>query len=203
MSPLNGLSVRPDAKIKSSMKKFAVFCDRDGVINKEVNYLHKLEDLKILPKVSEAIKLLNQHKIPIIVITNQPAVAKGLINEKGIKGIHQEIQQFLAPQGAKIDYFLFCPHHPNANLRKYRVECDCRKPKVGLFKKAAQDYDINLKNSYIIGDTYRDIEAGKNLGCKTIAVESGHSDFRDSKPDFLVKDLFEAVKLILKREGLR
>jgi len=203
MSPLNGLSVQPDVKIKSPMEKIAVFCDRDGVINKEVNYLHKLEDLEILPRVSKAIKLLNQRQIPIIVITNQPAVAKGLIDEKGIKKIHQKIQQFLAPQGARIDKFYFCPHHPNADLKKYRVECDCRKPNVGLFRKAAKDYNIVLKNSYIVGDTFRDIEAGQELSCKTIAVTSDYSDLRDSKPTFRAKDLYDAVQLILDKEGIR
>jgi len=180
------------------MKKFAVFCDRDGVINKDVNYLHKFEDLEILPKVPEAIKILNQRKIPIIVITNQPAVAKGLIDEKGVKEIHQKIQQFLAPQGAKIDDFLFCPHHPNADILKYRKNCDCRKPKIGLVIDAAKKYSLDLKKSFFIGDTFRDIEAGKKAGCTTIFVESKNCDLSNSIPDYTVKDLFNAVKIILK-----
>jgi len=185
------------------MKKFAVFCDRDGVINKEINYLHRFEDLEILPKVPEAIKLLNKHKIPVIVVTNQPAVARGLITEDGVRKINSEISKQIEKKKGNIDGFYFCPHHPNANLKIYRTECDCRKPNIGLFKKAAKDYDIDLRSSYIVGDTFRDIEAGKNFEGKTIAVESGLSDFRDSKSDFRVKNLYEAVKLILKKEKIR
>jgi len=182
-------------------KRIAVFSDRDGVINKEVGYLHQTKDLEILPNVSKAIRLLNQSGIPFIVITNQPVVARGWLTEDEVREIHQKIQRFLAPRGAKIDNFLFCPHHPNADLKKYRVICDCRKPGVALFKKAAVDHSIDLKRSYIVGDTFRDIEAGKKLGCKTVAVLSGHSDFRDSVPDYKANDLYEAVQLILNKEG--
>lgn len=183
-------------------KRFAVFLDRDGVINYEVDNLHKISDLKILPRAPQALKLLNKFKIPVIVITNQPVVARGWLTEQGVEKIHYEIERRLAKDGAKIDKFYFCPHHPEADLPKYRVICNCRKPATGLFEKAAEEFGIDLKKSYVIGDSFRDIEAGKKLGATTILVKSGSGDLRESVPDYSVKDLFEAVKLILKKEDL-
>jgi histidinol-phosphate phosphatase family protein len=183
-------------------KRFAVFADRDGVINKEVDNLHRIEDLEILPRVPKAIKLLNQHQIPFIVITNQPVVARGWLTEEGVQRIHDKIQEILHAQGVEIDRFYFCPHHPNADLKKYRVVCDCRKPAIGLFKKAAKDFGVDLKKSYIVGDSFRDIEAGKQLGATAIFVKSGARDLRGSTPNYSFKDLYEVVKFILKREKI-
>lgn len=184
------------------MKNIAVFADRDGVINVEVDNLHKMEDLKLLPKTSEAIHLLNKSKVPLIVITNQAVVARGWFTEEDVKKVHQEIQNRLKVKKTVIDAFYFCPHHPDANLEEYRVICNCRKPNIGMLEAAAKDYNIDIKNSYMIGDSFRDIETGKNAGCLTIAVESGASDFRESNPDYKFKNLYEAVKFILKRESL-
>lgn len=183
-------------------KRFAVFSDRDGVINEEVDNLHWLDDLKILPKVPQAVKLLNQKNVPLIVVTNQPVVARGWLTEDQVREIHTEIEKELEKEGAKISNFYFCPHHPEANLEEYRIECECRKPEVGLFKKAAKDHNIDLKKSYVVGDTFRDIESGEKIGATTIFVKSGAGDLRGSQPDYSFKDLHEAVKFILKREGL-
>lgn len=183
------------------MKRLAAFLDRDGVINYDPGNFHKIEELKILPRVGKAIKLLNVHEIPVIIVTNQPVVARGWITEKGVEKIHSKIEEILAKDNARITKFYFCPHHPNANLPEYRINCDCRKPGTKLFKDAAREFNIDLKHSFVIGDSFRDIEAAKNLGCKSIAVKSGSSDFRDSKPDYEVKDLYEAAKLIISLVG--
>lgn len=183
------------------MKKFAAFMDRDGVINHDPGLFYKIEELKILPRVGQAISLLNTYKIPAVVITNQPVIARGLITEFGVKKINEKIANILTKGGAKINQFYYCPHHPEAKLIKYRVVCDCRKPATGLFEKAAKEFNLDVKNSYIIGDSFREIESAKNLGCKSIAVECGRSEFRDSKPDFRVRDLYAAVKLILSQVG--
>ncbi|MCL4415422.1 MAG: HAD-IIIA family hydrolase [Actinobacteria bacterium] len=183
-------------------KAFAVFIDRDGTINQNFENLYKSADLHLLSNSAQAILLLNQAKIPAIVITNQPVVARGLIDEKGVEKIHQEINNRIGKIGARIDSFYFCPHHPQANLEQYRVTCICRKPGIEMYKQAAQDFKVNLNISYVIGDTYKDINAGNALGATTIAVLSGQSDFQNSKPDYTVKDLLKAVKLILKRERL-
>jgi len=179
------------------MKRFAVFIDRDGVINYDPGNFHKIEELRIFPRVGEAIKLLNKKKIPAIVVTNQSVVARDWITEGRVKKINNKIQGILAKGSAKITRFYYCPHHPNANLANYRVVCDCRKPATGLFEKAAKEFNIDIKNSYVVGDSFREIEAARNLGCKSIAVECGRSEFRDSRPDYKVKDLYAAVKLIL------
>lgn len=184
------------------MKNGAVFLDRDGTIIERVEYLYYLKDLKILPKAADAIKLLNKFKIPTIVITNQPVIARGLISEKGLLKIHEKLQKILYRFGAKIDEIYYCPHHPNGDVKKYRVLCDCRKPDIGMFKKAAAKFNIKSENSFMIGDTFRDIEAGKKFGCKTVGVGCGSSDFRKSIADFWAKDLFEGVNLILREYKL-
>lgn len=178
------------------MKLPAVFLDRDGVINYEVGNLHKIEDLKILPGVGPAIHLLNKKKIPVIVVTNQPAVARGLITEDGVEEINREIEKRLLIDKAIITKFYFCPHHPNADVAEYRMVCDCRKPKTGLFKEATKKFGLDIKKSFVVGDSFRDIEAAKKLGSKSVAVKTGSSDFRKSKPDYIAEDLYEAVKLI-------
>lgn len=180
---------------------FAVFLDRDGVINHDPGNFHKIEELEILPRVPEALKFLNSLQIPSIVVTNQAVVARGWVSEKDVQRIHNEIEKVLGKNGSKIDGFYFCPHHPEADLPEYRVVCDCRKPKTALFEKAARKHGIDIVNSYVIGDSFREVVSAKNLGCKSIAVKCGQSDFRDSNPDYLVEDLYEAVKLILKQRS--
>lgn len=181
---------------------FAVFIDRDGVINHDSGNFYKIEELQILPRVPQALKLLNDFKVPAIVVSNQPTVARGWITENGVEKIHRKIQKILLKDKAKVDGFYYCPHHPNANLPKYRIVCSCRKPNTGLFKEAARKWGIDIKKSYVVGDSFREIEAAKNLGCKSIAVRCGTSEFVDSNPDHEVEDLYEAVKLILKERGL-
>ena len=183
-------------------QKFAVFIDRDGTINEEVGNLSKIEDLRIFPLAIKAVKLLNKYKIPAIIVTNQPAVARGLVDEQWLNNTHKEIIAKFKKGGAKIDRIYYCPHHPNANVDKYRVVCECRKPEIGMLKQAAKDFKIDLRESYIVGDSFADIEAGKRAGATAIAVETGSSNFKDSNPHIKVKDLLEAVKLILKKEGL-
>lgn len=184
------------------IKNQAVFLDRDGTIIQQVEYLYRIKDLEVLPRAANAIKLLNKFKIPAIVITNQPVVAKGLLTEKGVIKIHQKLQKILNGFGAGVDEFYFCPHHPEGGLEKYRKKCGCRKPGVGLFRKAAKKFNIIANDSFMIGDSFRDIEAGKNFGCKTIGVRCGVSDFQNSNPDFMTDDLYTAVRLILRNGGL-
>lgn len=183
-------------------KKLATFIDRDGTINLDVNNLSKIEDLTILPNVTEAIALLNKYRIPAIVITNQPVIARGLLTEEGVKKIHKEINSRLGKMGAKIDDFYFCPHHPSANIEKYRIDCICRKPGTALYKQAAKDFGVDLKKSYVIGDSFRDIDAGKTLGSATIAVSSNQKGSQNLNSDYSVKDLYQAVELILEKEKL-
>lgn len=184
-------------------KRFAVFIDRDGTINKNFENLSRLADLQLLPSTAQAILLLNQAQIPAIVITNQPVIARGIADEKDVERIHQEINRQIGKIGAKINAFYFCPHHPKANLKKYRITCLCRKPGIGMYQQATQDFGIDPTKSYVIGDSFRDIKAGKALGATTIAVVSDEMDFRSWEPDYQVTDLNKAIKLILEKEGLK
>lgn len=179
------------------MKQFAVFIDRDGVINYDPGYFHKIEQLQILPRVAQAISLLNKHDIPAFVITNQSVVARGLLTERGVHQIHRRISAIIKSDNAVISKFYYCPHHPDANISKYKKVCNCRKPATGLFEKAALENSIDITKSFIVGDSFREIEAARKLGCTSIAVRCGSSDFRNYKADHEVDDLYEAVRLIL------
>ncbi len=186
----------------------AAFIDRDGVIvdlkeyskEKNLDYLVRKEDIKFFERAINAIKILNQNNIKVIIITNQPQIAKGLITKEQAISVNDEIKQILKGKGAIIDAIYYCPHHPKGIVKEYSIECNCRKPKPGLLLKAAEEHDIDLKNSYVIGDRIADIKAGKLAGCKkTIGVKTGYAcddGFKDAVPDELVSDFYEAAKII-------
>lgn len=191
--------------IRSLKLQKAVFLDRDGVIIQQVDFLIKPKQLKLLPNVGKVIKLLNHFGFLVVVITNQPVVARGLIKPEGIDKIHTVLINRLKKQGAKIDAVYFCPHHPNANVKKYRLRCRCRKPGIGLIIKAAKDFNINLKKSFMVGDALIDIVAGKRAGLTNILVKTGpgHSRLdklyqKNFKPDFIAKNLNEIIRIIKK-----
>lgn len=184
----------------------AVFLDRDGVVNENVHLLHKKRDIKILAGVSEAIKILNDAGFLVIIVSNQPVVARGLIKEDYVIEINNEIARLIFKEGGgKIDRFYFCPHHPNANLKKYRKICKCRKPSPGMLKKAKGEFSLDMKKSYMVGDMPSDITAGNRAGCKTVLINSKNNYkiietkmwFKKIEPDYIFNSLFEAVKFIV------
>ncbi|OGK31855.1 hypothetical protein A3I50_01660 [Candidatus Roizmanbacteria bacterium RIFCSPLOWO2_02_FULL_37_9] len=181
-------------------KKKAIFLDRDGVINREVDNLKSINQLRLLPYVSQAIKKFNQSGFLVIVITNQPVIARGWIDEIELQNIHKELVNRLKKRGAKIDAIYYCPHHPNANLAKYRKDCKDRKPNIGLIKKTAKDFNISLSDSFLIGDSTRDIQTAHNAKIKSVLVLTGHQgkDKRfDAKPDKIAPNLVKAVQVVL------
>lgn len=178
-------------------KTKAIFLDRDGVINQEAGYVKNWQEFKLLPRVVDALQILHLSDFIVIVISNQSGIAKGLYQYDEVLNIHQNLNLLLSPQQAKIDAFYFCPHHPEG-INEYGVDCSCRKPKNGMILQAAKDWNIDLQSSYFIGDSERDIIAGKNSGCTTYRVKSGHAlGKQDVSSDFLVNDLYEAVEKIL------
>jgi mannose-1-phosphate guanylyltransferase / phosphomannomutase len=192
------------AKMNLKNKRKAVFLDRDGVINKEIDQLSKIEYFKIYSFVAKAIKKINESDYLIILITNQPMIAKGFIKEKELEMIHKKLETELGRQGAKIDAIYYCPHHPEkgfkGEIKKFKIKCNCRKPEIGMLIQAKKDFNIDLKKSFLIGDKTSDILAGKKAGCQTILVKTGYAgkDKRHSvKPDFIADNLFQAVKKIL------
>jgi D-glycero-D-manno-heptose 1,7-bisphosphate phosphatase len=190
-------------------KNTAVFLDRDGTINEEVGYLGSLDKFKIIPCAYEAIRLINGSGMKAVVISNQAGVARGLITEEFVKTTHDYLQTVLRQQGAYINNFYYCPHHPTEGTEPYRQICNCRKPAPGMLLRAAQDLNINLAASYLVGDRFLDVDAAKNVGVKGILVKTGYGrvllqdDGPDqattqSKPDFIATDILDAVKWILK-----
>ena len=150
--------------------------DRDGTVNKYVGFLRKIGDFELLDGVESAIKKINKSGYLAIVITNQPVIARGEVTEEELSEIHKKMETLLGQEGAYIDAIYYCPHHPNRGYMgeraELKIDCMCRKPKPGMIEQAADKYNIDLKNSWIIGDGENDIKAGINAGCKTAFIGS-------------------------------
>ena len=158
-------------------KQKAIFLDRDGTINKYVGFLTDINDFELIDGVAEAIKKINNSGYLAIVVTNQPVIARGEISIEELNEIHNKLETLLGKEGAYIDGLYYCPHHPHKGFQgeraEYKIECDCRKPKPGLLIKAAKDFNIDLSQSWMIGDDVNDVMAGQNAGCNTIKLEKG------------------------------
>lgn len=182
-------------------KQKAIFLDRDGTINKYKGFISNLDDFELLPGVSEAIKKINHSEYLCIVITNQPIIARGEATVEDLEEIHNKMETLLGQDGAYIDKIYYCPHHPDKGFEgervEYKIDCSCRKPKPGLVLQAQKDFNIDLENSYFIGDSKRDIECGKNAHTKTILLNENLEDNENSCPDKICYNLLEAIKKIL------
>lgn len=184
----------------SPSKHWGVFIDRDGTINKETHLIHKLEDLVLIPNAAQAIKLLNDADIPVIIIHNAAVVARGLCDLNQVKKLNQALLKNFASVGAWADIILFCPHHPQAYNADYKLDCSWRKPQTGMLTFVADNYKCNLKKSYVIGDSWRDIQAGEAVKANTILVQTGHAgEGKVTHPSFTAQDLHHAVKYIIKQ----
>lgn len=178
----------------------AVFLDRDGVICKQVAFVNRPEDLVLIEGTGEAIARLNRAHIPVVVITNQGGIAMGRLTEETLAKIHARMKRLLAQADASVDAIYYCPHHPQATVTGYLLDCPCRKPGIGMLEKARDELGIVLAMSVLVGDATTDILAGVRAGCRTILVKTGLGG-KDgkvvAKPDFIVSDLPAAVNLIL------
>lgn len=191
----------------------AVFLDRDGVVNPSVGLDEfgktesplRLEDFQIFSWTAEAIKILNDLGYYVFVATNQPAVAKGKLKSIDLEEMHSQLIYEVRRGGGCIDQIYTCLHHPDPEQVKYKnllADCDCRKPKPGMLFRAAREHKIILRFSWIIGDTWKDIEAGQAAGCRTILVQN-EIDNREKtiNPDFTAENLLEAAKIIEREES--
>jgi len=185
----------------------ALFLDRDGVIVEDIHELVRPEQLRVIDGAPEAIVQARARGRAVVVVTNQPVVARGLLGEDALQAIHAALGAMLATCGAHIDRFYYCPHHPRATLDCYRVVCACRKPRPGMLEQAARDLGIDLGGSVMIGDRISDVAAGARAGCKTVLVESGMHlappiESPDgpiaATPDFTCRDLRSAVAWVLR-----
>ena len=178
-------------------KQKAVFLDRDGTINKYVGFLRSLSEIELEEGVAEAIKRINSSGHLCIVVTNQPVIARGEVTVEELNLIHDKMETLLGTEGAYIDGLYYCPHHPDkgfeGEIPELKIDCDCRKPKPGMLLKAAEDFNIDLSLSWMIGDGENDVKAGQNAGCKTVLI--GNSE--DYGQDIMAGSLLEAVEEIL------
>jgi D,D-heptose 1,7-bisphosphate phosphatase len=182
----------------------AVFLDRDGTLNVDKDCLRSVDELELLPGVAGALHELNLHGWRTVVVTNQPVIAKGFCDEAELQKIHNKLETLLGREHALLDRIYFCPHHPEKGFSgeraELKIECDCRKPKTGMIQKAVADLNIDLKQSWLIGDTTTDLQTAKNAGLKSILVRTGAGG-RDGKfaapPDFTADNLLDAVRLLL------
>jgi len=187
------------------MKQRAVFIDRDGTISEEVGYINHASRFRLFPYAASAIKHLNENGWLAIVITNQAGVARGYFSEDTIQTVHAAMTKELESSGARLDAIYYCAHHPSVGEPPYRLDCDCRKPKPGLISRAAKDFDIDLEESWMVGDRYSDVELARNAGVKSMFVMSGYgrgewehqSASWNEQPDLVAEDLLEAVESIL------
>lgn len=197
---------RRNRKNHLPLKSKVVFLDRDGVINVEKDNLSSINQLELIEGASEAIRLLNQNNFLVIIVTNQPQVAKGFLSFKNLKLIHNKLEHLLGIDRAYVDDIFYCPHHPevgfNNEVKSLKIKCKCRKPETGMLLQAKTKYNIDFSLSWMIGDRYCDVEAGFRVGSKTILVKTGLSGndklyFQNTNPDFIFQDIKEAVNYIL------
>ena len=175
----------------------AIFLDRDGTINQYVGFLRDIDDFELIDGVSQAIASINQSEFLSIVVTNQPVIARGEVTEDELSEIHSKMETLLGKDGAYIDDIYYCPHHPHkgyeGEIQVLKIDCACRKPKPGMLLQAAKDHNIDLVESWMIGDSENDILAGKAAGCKTAYI--GKENFGQ---DISGNSLLDVVKKILK-----
>lgn len=188
------------------MKNKCIFLDRDGTIIVYKELLHKKEDVVLLEKAAEAIRLINDHGFLAIVVTNQPVVARNLCSLEEMWAINRRMEELLAAEDAYLDDIFACPHHPDRGFpgenKAYKIKCECRKPGIGMIKEAAKKHNIDLAKSYLIGDTTIDIMTGKNAGLKTVLVKTGLGGRDNSfqvEPDYLAENLKGAVEIIMSK----
>jgi D-glycero-D-manno-heptose 1,7-bisphosphate phosphatase len=194
------------------MKNRAVFLDRDGVINRLVYHQEAgvldspftLEQFELMPRAAKAVKLINRMRFKAVLVSNQPGIAKGHFDLNTLGKMEKRMKKGLAKEDAQIDKAYYCFHHPKEGRGKYKKACNCRKPKPGLILKASREMSVDLKRSYMVGDSITDMEAGRKAGCVTILIGNHKCDLcrlltkHKVKPDYIASDLYNAVKLITK-----
>lgn len=184
------------ARLNKQNKRPCIFLDRDGVINKDMDSKPLCKDFELLDGVAEAIKSINKSDYLSVVVTNQPMIAKGFVTFEEVENTHKKMETLLGEQHAYLNGIYYCPHHPekgfDGEIKELKIDCECRKPKAGMLFSAKKELNIDLENSWMIGDSQRDIDAGKNANCRTISIK------KDLGADYIAQDLKDAVNYILK-----
>jgi D-glycero-D-manno-heptose 1,7-bisphosphate phosphatase len=187
----------------------AVFLDRDGTMIEDVGYLDSLDRIAFFPWTVDAIRALNRAGLPVVVITNQSGIARGLFTEAFVDDTHRDMSARLAAGGARVDAYYYCPHHPDGTVESYTRRCDCRKPGRGLVDRAARDLGLDPARSFVVGDRWLDVELGHAVGASGILVRSGSGAAEEARPptdvaaNAVVDNLAAAASWILIRNGDR
>ena len=191
------VSMNVPERLSDLKKRSCVFLDRDGVINKEVGHLSNKDQFELLPNVCAAIAKLNSAGILVICVTNHPVIARGDLTFEGLDDIHMKMETLLGEGGAYLDDIYFCPHHPDSGydgeIEYLKIECDCRKPSPGMLTAAVDKFNINIHNSWMIGDHVRDIKAGKKMSLNTIYISYEIEYSKNYSPEYIALDLMSAV----------
>lgn len=153
--------------------RIGVFLDRDGTLNKDVSYLRSADELEMIPGAASAVRKLKDRGLAVCVITNQSGIARGFLSEADLIPIHARLKDELISEGATLDRIYYCPHHPVHGSVPYNIECDCRKPKPGMLQRGANELALDLQQSFVVGDSVVDIQAGNSVGACTILVQTG------------------------------
>jgi D-glycero-D-manno-heptose 1,7-bisphosphate phosphatase len=184
--------------------RIAVFLDRDGTINEEVEFLRRPEELQLIPGAAGAVRMLNERGLLTCVISNQSGVARGLFSERDLDPIHDALRAMLARENARVDRIYYCPHHPTEGQPPYRIDCACRKPSPGMLHRGEHELGIDLHRSFVVGDRIVDIQAGKAVGAVTLLVLTGYGTASACEcaaagvtPDAIVPSLREAADVII------
>jgi D-glycero-D-manno-heptose 1,7-bisphosphate phosphatase len=182
----------------------AVFLDRDGTLIEERRYLDRLNLLALYPWTADALRLLNRAGLATVVVTNQSAIGRGIVDEAFLAQVHRALDARLASGNARIDRYYFCPHHPEATLEAYRHACRCRKPGPGMIEQACREMGIDPRRSVMIGDRWLDVATGQAAGTRTVLVRTGHGAHEEAhapegaRADAILNNLMEAVGWMLR-----
>ena len=185
------------------MKHIGVFLDRDGTINEEIDFLSSPEELSLIPEYAAAIKVANELGLKVFITTNQSGISRGLLTEERLTEIHKSLQHLLQESDAYVDAIYYCPHHPEIGEEPYRMECECRKPNIGMLTRAANEFDVDLKKSFVIGDRLIDIQTGNNCGAVSILVLTGYGkqelelpSAHDVQIQYIAENLYDAMQYV-------
>jgi D-glycero-D-manno-heptose 1,7-bisphosphate phosphatase len=190
-----------------SVKPPAVFLDRDGTMIHDPGYLCRLDELHWFPWTIDAVRLLNRAGFLVFVTTNQGGVGLGLYDETFVQAVHEAMQTRLAAGGARIDGWFYCMHHPRAVIDELRVTCDCRKPRPGMVRQAAEQFHFDVTRSFVVGDKLSDAGLADSVGARGILVRTGHGEEeagrlgRGTPPAWIARNLMEATSWILRQSG--
>ncbi|KPK89655.1 hypothetical protein AMJ80_09465 [bacterium SM23_31] len=186
-------------------KAKAVFLDRDGTISYEIGFIDRVEDFKLYPYSAESLAALRSMDFKIVIVTNQSGIARGFFQESRVMEINDRMHTLLKNEGVTIDGIYYCPHSPEGIVAEYVKECTCRKPDIGMIKKAETELNLDLSSSIIVGDKLTDIECGHNAGLKTVLIRTGYGKDEEKKlgksptgvqPDVILDTLKDVVEWI-------